>query len=141
MNKFKPGHLFFHRPHTTAFRLYLVHSLDDEEGVYNLIILGDYPLSIDPAKDLHSLTSQKERLLSLLKTDILPLRKSETVHFSKYQYANTSNSCLSLEEYLTQIDDTKYPLSPHLKDLLFKFQNILSRHIYSDANLVPHQGL
>lgn len=141
MNKFKPGHFFFHRHHTTAFRLYLVHSLDDEQVTYNLISLGDYPLSIDPDKSLHSLTSQKERLLSLLRTDILPLRKSETVHFSKYHYANTSTSCLSLEEYLTQINDTKYPPSPHLKDLLFKLQNILSRHIYSDANLIPHIGL
>lgn len=141
MKKFKPGQLLFYRHHTTAFRLYLIHSLDDEKTLYNLISLGDYPLSIDPNKDFRSLTSQKERLLSLLKTDITLLRKSETIRFSKYQYLNTPNTYLSLEEYLTLIDDSKYPVSADLKAKLFKLQNILSLHTFSDPNFIPYKGL
>lgn len=141
MNKFKPGQLLFYRHHTTAFRLYLAHSSNDKQSTYNLISLGDYPLSINPDKDLRSLISQKERLISLLKTDITPLRKSETIRSSRYQYADTSKNYLSLEEYLHQIDNSKYPLSSDLKDKLRKLNYQLIHNIYNNTNPIPHIGL
>lgn len=136
MTKFKPGHLLFHRHHTTAFNLYIIHSLNDASRRYELLSHCPLPLSEDHAKKLESLLLEQDKLYNLIHKQY-----AKIYHFASYEHADTSPNVLSLQEYFEQMEGGRQPIPPQLKAKLFRFQNKLSRHISSDANLIPHQGL
>lgn len=136
MTKFKTGHLLFHRHHTTAFNLYIVHSLNDASNRYELLSHCPLPLSQDHAKELESLLLEQDSIYNLIHRQYTKIH-----HRSSYEFADSSPNVLSLQEYFEQMEGRRQPIPPQLKAKLFRFQDILSRHISSDANLVPHQGL